>query len=66
MESGIKALRYTKWVLGHASDMLGHAKDTRSACGDIGRSVLGRLCQWSCSLQLLWWRGERGEDVGIR
>jgi len=30
VESGIKALRYTKCVLGHASDTLRHTKDMLS------------------------------------
>jgi len=65
VESRIKALRYTKRVLGHASDMLEHAKDTQSTCGDIGRLVLGRVGQWLCSLGLRSWHEGRSKDVGI-
>jgi len=39
VESRIKMLRDAECVVGHASDMLGHAKDTLSTCGDIGRSA---------------------------
>ena len=37
-------LGYTKYVLGHVSDMLERAKNMVSTYENIGRSVWGRLC----------------------